>query len=67
MKKIYILYDSENDEFTTSYMIKPLADQIGKDWRTLKDWIKKPELARKRGYRIIKAIHIKGKKGKDEE
>lgn len=67
MKRIYVLKDKKNDKVYTSFMVKPLADLVKKDRRTLKNWIDRPLIAERNGYEIIEAIHIVGLKGKDDE
>ena len=47
--KAYILVD-KNGEIYFSKLMKPIADHIGVSTRTIKRWLDKPYLAKKRGY-----------------
>lgn len=66
MKKVYILKDKKKKKTYTSFMVKPLADLIGKDRRTLKNWIDKPYIAERNDYEIKTGIHVVGLKGNDD-
>jgi hypothetical protein len=66
MKEIYILKDKKKKRIYTSFMIKPLADLIDKDRRTLKNWMDKPYIAERNDFEIKVGTHIVGLKGNDD-
>jgi hypothetical protein len=67
MRNIYILKEIAKDRIYTSFMLKPLADKIEKDRRTLKNWIENPYLAQRNGYEIKEGRHLTGLKGNQDE
>ncbi len=66
-RKVYVLKNKKTGKVFTSFMIKPLADSVKRDRRTLKNWISNPEIAFKNEFEIYIGEHLTGRKGKNEE
>ncbi len=63
MEQIFILITPQNDVYW-SRMYTPLARQAGVTRRTLKSWVERPELARKKNYYVYVATKAKDYKGR---
>jgi hypothetical protein len=66
-RKIYVIRNLKTREVHTSFMVKPLADKVGCDRRTVKNWIEKPAIAEKKNYEVVVGKHLTGLKGKDDD